>query len=280
VELKDPYADAATKGWWFPLALIWGRHAALLTRLCRRELESRYRGSVLGIVWLILAPVISLALYMFVFSVMSDTRWPLAGGERGSFAVVVLYGLSVYWFFAESISRAPTLIQENSAYVTKIIFPLEVLTPAVAVVGALGFLISSVPLAVVYLFFFGAPPVTALVLPIVLVPLFLMTLGIGWLLASLGVFVRDIRQVVGLLLAGVLFLAPVFYPLSQVPERMRGFLYLNPLTVPVDLGRRVLFEGVMPNWNVWFVYTLAALAISSFGYLWFMRTKLAFADVL
>lgn len=280
MELRDPYAAAGAQGWWFPAGWIWARHASLLMRLCRRELQARYRGSVFGTAWLLIAPVLSLALYMFVFSVIADARWPNTDGPRGSFAVLVLYGLSVYWFFAESIARAPTIIRENASYVTKILFPLEVLTPAAVLVGAIGFLVSCLPLAVAYGFFFGAPPATVLLLPIILLPLLLITLGLAWFLASLAVFIPDVRQIVGLVLAGALFLAPVFYPLEQVPERFRGFLYMNPLTVPVHLGRQVLFEGAMPDWSVWFLYTLAALAVSSLGYVWFMRTKSTFADVL
>ena len=249
-------------------------------RLCQRELLSRYRGSMIGAAWLVVAPLLSLTIYTLVFSVFLKVRWPSADDSSGHAALFVLLGLALYWFFAEAIGRAQGIIVENASYVTKIIFPLEVLPVSVTVASAVGTVLFGVLLLIAYMAMIGLPPLTMLLLPVVVAPFFVMTLGIAWMLASIGVFIRDLKHIVNFILNAMLFLAPVFYPVDRVPESLRFLVYLNPLTVPIELGRRVTFDGLMPDWWTWGLYVLVSAAVSSIGYVWFMRTKRGFADVL
>lgn len=255
-------------------------HRSLILRLARREIDARYRGSMLGILWAVLNPLLMLVVYTFVFTTVFQARWGTATGGSGEFALLLFSGLILFNAFSECISRAPGLLLENVSYIKKVVFPLEILplvTLAVALFNAaLGFAI----LAVFYVAVLGLPPVTALLLPLALLPLCLMTLGGTWFLAAVGVFLRDIRQVVGVVVTVLMFLSPIFYPMSAVPERFRGFIHLNPLTPILEQSKELLFWGRVPSLLEWAAATLVGWACAWLGYLWFMKTRRGFADVV
>lgn len=256
------------------------RHRSLISRLARRELDARYRGSLLGMVWVVLNPLLMLAVYTFVFTTVFRARWGVAGETSGEFALLLFSGLILFTIFAECVSRAPMLLLENVSYIKKVVFPLEIL-PLVGMAGALiNAAVSAGILCVFYLIVRGIPPATALLLPMVLLPLCLMTLGLSWFLASLGLFLRDIRQVVGVGVTVLMFLSPIFYPLSAMPEDFRDVIRLNPLTLILEHSKDLLFWGKLPPLGEWAVMTLAAWACAWLGYLWFMKTRRGFADVV
>lgn len=265
-----------------PLAFLhtaW-RHRSLILRLSAREIDARYRGSVLGIVWALLNPLLMLAVYTFVFTTVFQARWGTAGGASGEFALLLFSGLLLFTVFSECVSRAPGLLLENVSYIKKVVFPLEILPLVTLVVAlfnaALGFAI----LAVSYVAVLGLPPATALLLPLVLAPLCLMTLGVSWFLASAGVFLRDIRQVVGVGVTVLMFVSPIFYPTAAVPERFRPLIHLNPLTPILEQSKDLLFWGRLPSPLEWGVALLAGWACAWLGHLWFMKTRRGFADVV
>ncbi len=186
------------------------RHRELLVSMVQREVIGRYRGSIMGLLWSFLNPLFMLLVYTFVFSMMFKLRWPQGSGSRSEFALLVFAGLLVFNVFAECVGRAPGLIIANANYVKKVMFPLEIL-PWV-VLGAVLFhtLASLLIWLVFHLLFFGFPPLTSLLLPLVLLPLVLFTLGISWLLASLGVYLRDVGQIVGVLTTALMFVSAIF----------------------------------------------------------------------
>ena len=259
---------------------LW-RNRQLIAQMTRREVMGRYNGSVMGLAWSFFNPVFMLVVYTFVFSVIFKSRWGVGGEEsKTQFAVVLFVGMIVHGLFAEVLNRAPGLILSNVNYVKKVVFPLEIL-PVIAM-GATLFhsLISLSVLLIAFVMFNGYLHWTAMFTPLVLLPLVILTLGLAWMLASLGVFLRDVGQTIGIITTVLMFLSPVFYPMTAVPERFRPFIMANPLTFIIEQAREVLIWGRLPNWTGLGGYTLVAAAIAWAGYAWFQKTRKGFADVL
>lgn len=253
----------------------------LIGILTWREIAGRYRGSLLGSLWPVLTPVIMLGLYTVVFGIILPSRWPdLEDQGMGGFALRLLSGMLVHGLLAEVWSRAPTLFTANPNYVTKVVFPLQVL----AWVNLLAALFHVVLAMLVMLAINGAIGsgfgVTQVAIPLLLAPLCVMLMGSSLMLAGLGVYVRDISQIVGPLVVALMFLGPVFYPRSAMPESLQPWLLLNPLTVPIEQFRRVLFEGLWPEWGVLAQYSLVAVMVYAIGLGVFTMLRKGFADVL
>jgi len=252
----------------------------LIGLLVKREAVGRYQGSVLGLLWSFFHPLLMLTVYTFVFSMVFKARWNVGGESRTVYALVLFSGLMVFSLFAECINRAPSLILGNVNYVKKVVFPLEIL-PWVALGSAFFHMVVSLIVWMgFYVVIFGAPPVTALLLPLVLVPLVLTVMGLSWLLASLGVYLRDVTHIVSVVTSVLMFLTPIFYPLAALPESVQPWLYFNPLTVVVEQTRDVLILNKMPHWPVWGLFVAASFVIAWAGFAWFQRTRRGFADVL
>lgn len=256
------------------------RNRTLIKASIKREVLGRYRGSVLGVLWSFFNPVFMLAVYTFVFSVVFKARWSGGSDSKTEFALILFAGLMVFSLFAECINRAPALIVSNANYVKKVVYPLEIL-PWVSL-GAAMFhaLISLGVWMLAYLIFFGIPHLTALYLPLVVMPLVLVIMGLSWGLASLGVYLRDIAQFIGILTSVLMFLSPIFYPASALPEAYRPMLMLNPLTPVIEQARDVLFFGHAPDFSIIGVYFLIGLLVMWLGFAWFQKTRKGFADVL
>jgi len=255
---------------------------SLIAILVYREIVGRYRGSLLGILWSLITPLFMLAVYTFAFGFVFQARWGGAEGSAstGSFALNLFAGLIVFQIFAEVINRAPSLILTNQNYVKKVIFPLEILAPVALGSALFHAVVSFIVLLVVIPFVFDGIPVTALMLPLVLIPLSILVLGLSWFLASFGVYVRDVSQSLGTIVTACLFLSPVFYPITVLPEWAHFWIRLNPITIPVEQSRNVLIHGIVPDLSIMALYTVVALAFATLGYLWFQKTRKGFADVL
>lgn len=259
---------------------LW-RNRQLVWQMTRREVVGRYRGSVMGLAWSFFNPVLMLLVYTFVFSVAFKARWGSGGEEsKVNFTVILFVGMLVQGLFAECVNRAPGLILSNVNYVKKVIFPLEIL-PVVAMGSALFHtLVSLAVLLIALLLLNGAWHWTVLLLPLVLLPLIIATLGFAWLLASIGVFARDVSQTIGLLTTIMMFLSPVFYPVSALPEKYQSLIMLNPLTFIIEEARAILLFGHLPHWGGLAAYSVASLVGAWFGFWWFQKTRKGFADVL
>ena len=259
---------------------LW-RNRHLIVQMTKREVVGRYKGSILGLAWAFFNPVFMLTVYTFVFSVVFKARWGVGGEEsKTDFAVVLFVGMIVHSMFSEVLNSAPGLIISNVNYVKKVVFPLEIL-PFISMSAALFHsLISLGVLLIAFVIFYGYLHWTAVLAPLVVMPLVILTLGLAWMLASLGVFLRDVGQTIGIITTVMMFLAPVFYPITALPEEMRPLIMANPLTFIIEQAREVLIWGYLPNWNGLGVYTLTATAIAWLGYAWFQKTRKGFADVL
>lgn len=253
---------------------------SLLKQLVVREIVGRYRGSLLGLAWSLLIPLAMLAVYVFVFGVVFQARWSSEGNEgTHEFALGLFASLIVFNFFAEAVSRAPGVIVSQPNYVKKVVFPLALLP--VSVLGAAIFhaLMSSLVLYAALLWF-GKFSLWSLALPFVWLPLALLTLGLVWALAALGVYWRDLQQLVGPFITALLFLSPVFYPSRALPEAVRPWLVFNPLAWPIETTRAIVLESRAPDWGALGVYLFVALACALAGHRFFSHLKQGFADVV
>ena len=260
---------------------LW-RNRQLILQMTRREVAGRYKGSVLGLAWSFFNPVFMLVVYTFVFSEIFKSRWGGIGGDESKtqFAVILFVGMIVMGLFTEVLNRAPSLIISNVNYVKKVVFPIEIL-PVIAMGAALFHsLISFGVLLTAFALFNGYLHWTVIFTPLVLFPLVILTLGLGWMLASLGVFLRDVGQTIAIITTVLMSLTPIFYPVTAVPERFRPFIMANPLTFIIEQAREVLIWGHLPNWIGLGIYTLVASLIAWAGYAWFQKTRKGFADVL
>jgi len=257
------------------------RNRQLIIQMTRREVIGRYKGSVMGLAWSFFNPVLMLAVYTFVFSIVFKARWGTGAGESKTlFALVLFVGMIVHGVFSEALNRAPNLILSNVNYVKKVVFPLEILPVITMAVALFHSMVSLSVLLIAFVVFNGYLHWTAMFIPLVLLPFVTLTLGFAWMLASIGVFIRDVGQVIGMITTVMLFLAPVFYPVSAVPADIRPLIMANPLTFMIEQTREVMIFGHLPDWAGLGIYTVAATIVAWAGYALFQKTRKGFADVL
>ena len=273
----NPHATQPTS--LLALSISLWRNRQLIMQMTKREVVGRYKGSAIGLAWSFFNPVFMLVVYTFVFSVIFKSRW---GGDesRTLFAIVLFVGMIVLGLFSEVLNRAPSLVLNNVNYVKKVIFPLEIL-PVIAMGAALFH--TSISLAVLmaaFVIFNGFLHWTIIFAPLIFLPLIIVTLGLAWMLAAVGVFLRDAGQTIGIITTVLLFLSPVFYPVTAVPENFRPFIMANPLTFVIEQAREVIIWGRLPDWIGLGIYTTAAVAVAWAGFVLFQKTRKGFADVL
>lgn len=252
----------------------------LIWSLIKREVVGRYRGSIFGLLWSFFNPVLMLVVYTFVFSVVFKAKWIGGSDSKTEFALILFSGLMIFNLFSECINRSPNLILSNVNYVKKVIFPLEVL-PIVALGSAtFHFLISFFVWIIFYIIFIGIPHIEIFLFPLILLPLVMLILGFSWLLASIGVFLRDVSQIVGVFTTLLMFLTTIFYPITALPEAYQSLMQLNPLTLIIEQARDVLIWGKGINWIEWLIQVVWTTMFAWSGFIWFQKTRRGFADVI
>ncbi len=221
-----------------------------------------------------------LGIYTFFFSVIFKSQWGNRPQSKTEFALVAFVGLILFNLFVECLNRAPQIIISNVNYVKKVVFPLEIL-PVVVVGSALFHLaISSAVWLVFRVFFLGVPPWTSVLFPFSVLPLVFYGLGIAWFLSSLGAYLRDVSQVVGVMTSALMFVSPIFFPSAAMTDGMRRVLRLNPLTPAIENAREALIfgHGFPLSGYAWFLG--GGLLVAWAGFAWFQKTRGGFADVL
>jgi len=262
------------------LLLPW-RYRSIWQQFVRREILGRYRGSMLGMTWAFLTPLLMLAVYTFVFVGIFKARWPGAEEAGGiAFALRLFAGLMVFNLFSEVVGRAAMLVLEQPNLVKKVVFPLALLSYVSMGSALFHFSLSAGILLVGAATLDHGLSLNTLLLPIVVLPLLPLLLGLSWLLSALGVYVRDIGPMVGLAISFLLFLSPVFYSLQSLSPDWQFWMGLNPLTHVIENCRRVIFLGLAPNWGAWTMALLAGLCAAGLGALVFARLRDGFADVV
>lgn len=255
-------------------------YRALIIQLVKREITGRYRGSFLGVIWSFLNPLLMITIYTFVFGIVFKSRWRAASADPMEFAVVMFAGVLIHGLIAECITRAPALIVGNVNFVKKVVFPLETLAWVSMGTALFHSLIAMIIFIGAILLWQGNVPASVLLVPIIMMPFVLLTVGLVWFISALGVYLRDIGQLMGIVSSLLMFLAPVFYPLSSVPHSLSGYLYLNPITFIVEQVRNAAIWGQPVDWIGWCVYSLVAWGVAWLGLSWFQRMRGGFADVL
>lgn len=255
-------------------------HLYLLTQLARRDIASRYQGSAVGLLWAFFSPVLMLLVYTFVFGYVFKARWLGAETDRSFFALNLFAGMLVHGFFAECAIRSPGLLQQHSNFVKRIVFPLWLL-PIVPLASALFHTcISFLVLFLAHLAIVQIVHWQLLLLPFLLVPFFVFLLGLVWMLSALGVYLKDLAQIIPIMVTVLMFMSPVFYPAEALPEQIRPIMYMNPLTPAIETLRAVLFEGRLPSLIAYGVALFVSIAFATLGFFIFKRLKVGFADVL
>lgn len=274
---------------WTPSASVFAlvstvvKNRSLFVQMTRRNVEQRYRGSVLGLVWSFVHPLMMLCVYTFVFSVVFQSRWGVdvaVGDSKGAFAVIMFCGMAIYNLFSEAINMSCASVIGNPNLVKKVIFPLEILpltqVATTFILGTAWFILLFIGTWLIL----GGIYWTMLLLPLVLIPLVVFSTGISYFVSSLGVYVRDTQYVIGVVLQVLFFATPIFYPISAVPEEFRIILEMNPLTVFIEQARNVFLYGRLPDWMFLGLATLVSFVVLQLGYFFFIKTKKGFADVL
>lgn len=255
---------------------------SLIFQMTKRDILSKYKGSAIGVVWSLINPILMLVIYTLVFSVVFKARWGNAAADepKTQFAVILFVGLIIHSFLAECLVRSPSLILQHSNYVKKVVFPLEILPVVTVLSSVFQSIISSAVLIMAFFIFNGYINWTIIFAPLVFLPLVILSLGLSWLISSLGVYIRDIGQSIGVIVTVLIFLSPVFYPLAALPDWMQSIVLLNPLTYIIEQSRVVIVWGQLPDFLGLTIYSVVSFWITYVCYYWFQKTRGGFADVI
>ncbi|MCP3043454.1 ABC transporter permease [Xanthomonas euvesicatoria] len=260
-----------------PFTLL-GKQRSLFARMVGRDISSRYKGSVFGLLWTILNPLVLLAVFGFVFGTVLKAKWGV--GTKDNFSLVLFSGLSVFLLASECLNRAPMLIIQHSTYVKKVVFPLPLLPPIVVGSAFINFCVAISLLLLAQLFITGEVYLSWFAIPVVIAPLLMMLTGLVYLISALGVFLRDLSQIMGLFTLVLMYMSPILFPMETVPVEFRDYFFLNPVTVPVNELRGIILAGITPGWTALGIYTSFSLAVLLSGHWFFLRCQRGFADVL
>jgi lipopolysaccharide transport system permease protein len=257
------------------------RSRYLIWQFLQRDISIRYRGTFFGLFWSFLSPLLMLAVYVFVFGFVFKSRFGVGQSENAfDFGLALFCGLNLFNLFAEVAMRSPTLILQYPNFVKKVVFPLEILPVVATGTAVFHCLIAFVPLAIGLAIAHQQIPFTLLYIFLFLVPLVFLTCGASWILASAGVFFRDVQPVLTAAITILMFMSAVFFPLKAVPEKWRVWIGLNPMVHLIEGARGAVIWGVTPDWRAYLVLLIGGLIVFLLGYFIFDRSKSAFADVV
>jgi lipopolysaccharide transport system permease protein len=265
-----------------PYLNLW-RHRRLAVELTRQQISARYSGAFLGLFWTVLLPLLYLSVFTFVFTVIFPRHWPVEQGQeigRAGFALLIFTGLIVFWLFSDCTNAAPELLRKNENYVKNVVFPIDILAWANLGEALFHTCIRVLLLALAVVVLQGHVVWTSLFLPFVWLPFILIILGISWILARFGVFVRDLGLVIGPLMIAALFLSAVFYSTNSIPLPYRDIFLLNPIAFTIEQTRNVLVWGLPPNWLALVGFGLGGLVLVWLGWQLFTRARGKYSDVL
>ncbi len=261
---------------WRIVSDIWP-HRYLLGQLIKRDVLLRYRGAMFGVLWIFLSPLFMLAIFAFVFGQIFQARWPQQTGEL-PFWLLLYSGLITFNIFAETVSRAPGAVRSYASFVKKIIFPVQILPlvplGAALVHGTFNFLILLVALALI-----GGLHWQILLFPLLLLPAVLLALGLSWFVAAWGVFIKDMTQIIPMFVQMLMFLSPVFYPVSAVPAGLQPFYQYNLLGTVINTTRLVVAAQPVA-WGTWGAALGVCTGVAMLGYAFFQHSREEFADAL
>ncbi|TGN07967.1 ABC transporter permease [Leptospira ilyithenensis] len=256
------------------------KNYSLIWQMTKRNVIGKYKGSFFGLFWSFINPLIMLGIYTFAFSVVFKAKWGLEEEGHMDFALILFASLTIFNFFGEILKESPLLIVSQPNFVKKVVFPLEIL-PIANLLSASVHMGASL---VVFLVFYGIAhlsiPWTIVFLPFIIIPLTLLSLGVSYILASLGVFFRDIGYFMTHIITILLFTSPVFFSMDRIPEKFRHLMLVNPLAALLENARSVMVFEKTPDFLILSVYTVFGVLFLVFGYWVFQKTRKGFSDVL
>lgn len=261
-----------------PLRVL-ARHHSLIRQLAARDIAARYKGSIAGVAWAFITPILMLLVYTFVFAVVFDARWP-GTGTKTDFALVLFCGLIIFMIFSECTNRASTLIQANTNYVKKVRFPLEILVPVTLLTALFHAAVSLLVLLFALLALRGSVPLTFPLVFVAALPCVFLTLGISWVVASTAVYLKDTAQIVVVGTTALMFLSPLFFPPQAVPEEFQALMSVNPLASMIQDMRAVALLGEVPDLFAWLRSLVFSYLFAWGGFAYFDRLRRGFADIL
>lgn len=255
------------------------RYRNLLFQLIKRDISSRYQGTLIGIGWSLVLPLMTLGVYALVFGLILQPRWPNVS-DPSMFTLLLFSGLLVFNFFSECASRATSLIVANANYVKKVVFPVDLLIWVPIGSALFHMALGTIAWTILVLLFDGQLYWTFILAPLVLFPLVIMSAGISYFLSAIGVFIRDVGQVIAVSVQLLMYLGPVIYPRKVLPESFQWLMVFNPITVPVEQFRNILNYGLVPDLRALAVYAAVGCAVAWLGKMFFEKTRHGFADVI
>ncbi|MDR6234277.1 ABC transporter permease [Pseudomonas oryzihabitans] len=254
------------------------RNTGLIFSLTRREIESRYKGSIFGVAWSLLTPIIMLSIYSFIFGYVFKNKWGMSGSEN--YTLAMFTGLLVHGFLAECISKSTSIYVGNVSYVKKVFFPLESLCWVVVFSALFQLLMGSIVYAFFCILLGQHVSYSVLLIPVIIAPLVLLSYSLSLILSSLGVYIRDLNQLVSVLISIMLFMSPVFYPVTAIPAEYRSFIYISPLTFIIESLREVIIFDRIFSVEGYLIYVAVCLLTYFLSVFWFKKVSKGFADVL
>lgn len=252
----------------------------LLLALSLREIQSRYKGSILSSAWLVLTPFLMLFVYVFVFGTVLQSKWGDGSHNNSEFALILFLGLILFNFFSDCLNRSTLLIVSNENYVKKVVFPLEIIPLSLILSCLVQMFVGFFIWLVWYFISFGVIQYYGIYTIFVILPFIILVLAIVIFLSALSVYIRDLNQIVGLITTGLMFLSPLFFPIDRIPENFQIIVRLNPISVPIESIREMLYWGVEPNWQYIAIYSFVSIFSLFISIAFFNKLRDGFSDVL
>ena len=257
-------------------------HMIILYNLTRRLVLAQYRGSALGVLWLGLLPVLMLAGYTLVFTKIFEPKWPGAIEDSGlyGYAMMLFAGLLIYGCLSEVMLGSGKIVSAYAPFIKKAQFPKIIIPTALVCSAVFNMVIGFVILMICMVLLGMGLSWSILFLPVILLPFILLLCGSAWILSAVGVYANDTNHVLAPIVTMALFLAPILYPVSAIPEGIRDYIYLNPISLISEQARACLFENQGPDFSHLGIYTAISIFILGAGYFTYSRASKGFADVL
>lgn len=256
------------------------KNGYLLKQLVKKDIQQKYQGSVLGVLWSFIVPILMLVIYTFIFSEVFQAKWDIDTTDKYQFALVLFCGLSAFNLVGEVMNRSTVLIASNTNYVKKVIFPLEMFPVVITLSSLFTCVISFIILIVAKLVLYHNVSGTLYMAFLMFVPLIILSVGLSLFISAVSVYLKDVGNAISVIVTVLMYLSPVFFPLSAVPENFRGICEVNPMTYIIENFRNVVLYGNSINWRFYGISCVVALAVYWIGKIIFMRAKEGFADVL
>ena len=252
----------------------------LLSNMTITDIKKRFQGSILGIFWAVIAPLIMLVIYTVIFSEVFSIKWNSDTSNKFEFAMMLFCGLCMYNMFSTVLGRSVGLIEQNKNFVKKVVFPIEILPVTITLSALFDCVISIIVLIAATFILTSNITITILQVPVILLPHIVFCLGIAYFFSALSVYVKDMANFISILITVCMYASPVFFPLSALPEKFRFFIMLNPMTYGMENMRLAVIHGEVLNFEYYLISVVSAVTFHLAGKWVFNKAKRGFADLL